>query len=131
MWNIRKIVKKGDYLYAVVPEHPKASKHGYVLEHRVVMENKLGRLLKDDEIVHHKNHDKHDNRNENLELMDRSEHTRLHMSTGRTTVQLKCPNCKKKFVKEKRFLKGKKRVFCSRRCNGQFSRKIQLGMIGG
>ena len=53
MWDIRRIIKKGDYLYAVVPEHPKAIKFGYVLLHRVIMENYLGRLLEDDEVVHH------------------------------------------------------------------------------
>ena len=58
MWNIEKIVKKGDYLYAVVKEHPKATKHGYVLLHRVVMENHLNRLLNEDEVVHHRNKDK-------------------------------------------------------------------------
>ena len=26
MWNIKKIIKKGDYLYALVPEHPKCTK---------------------------------------------------------------------------------------------------------
>lgn len=45
MWNIQKIVKKGDYLYAVVPGHPYSNKYGYVLEHRIVVENHLKRLL--------------------------------------------------------------------------------------
>ena len=49
MWNIKKIISKGDYDYALVPEHPKATKNGYVLLHRVIMENHLGRLLNDDE----------------------------------------------------------------------------------
>ena len=45
VWKIRRIVSKGDYNYAVVPEHPNKTKFGYVLEHRIVMENHLGRLL--------------------------------------------------------------------------------------
>lgn len=45
MWKIEKIVSKGDYNYAVVPEHPFSTKNGYVLEHRVIMENHLKRLL--------------------------------------------------------------------------------------
>ena len=68
MWNIRKIVSKGDYNYAVVPEHPNRTKNNYVLEHRVVMENHLGRLLNDDEVVHHINGNKKDNRIENLTI---------------------------------------------------------------
>lgn len=80
LWNIRKIVKTGDYLYAVVPEHPKAIKYGYVLAHRIIMENKINRLLRDDEIVHHKNGKKHDNDINNLELMTVDEHNKKHSS---------------------------------------------------
>lgn len=53
---------------------------GYKLIHRAVMEAHIGRPLGNDEIVHHKNHDKTDNRIENLEIMSRSEHARLHYS---------------------------------------------------
>lgn len=38
------------------------------LEHRVVMEEKLGRPMRDDETVHHINGNRQDNRPENLEL---------------------------------------------------------------
>ncbi len=69
MWKIQKAIRKGDSLYALVKEHPKANKCGYVLPHRVVMENHLGRLLNPDEVVHHINGDKHDNRIENLQVM--------------------------------------------------------------
>jgi hypothetical protein len=49
-----------------------------VLFSRAVMAAHVGRLLRPDEIVHHRNGDTTDDRIENLLLTDRSEHARLH-----------------------------------------------------
>lgn len=47
-------------------------------EHVVIIENIIGRSLRKDEVVHHENGIRTDNRPENLRLMSRSEHSRIH-----------------------------------------------------
>lgn len=121
LFDIVKVVKKGDYLYALVPNHPKATKNGYVLMHRVVMENFLGRLLEKNEVVHHLDGNKHNNSIENLQVMDSKDHNRMHSSIGRRTIDLVCPYCGKEFTREVRQVRGKM-TFCSRSCNGKYQR---------
>lgn len=48
------------------------------MEHRMVAEQMLGRLLEPHEHVHHKNSLRGDNRLENLEVMDGRAHNQLH-----------------------------------------------------
>lgn len=69
---------KSRYWMVWRPDHPAADARGYVLEHRVVMEEHLGRLLTPDEVVHHINEDTTDNRAENLAVMTRSGHSKHH-----------------------------------------------------
>lgn len=66
------------YEYVYKPTHPNAMKSGYVAKHRLVLEKKLGRFLNKNEVAHHKNENKLDNRPENIELMTFSEHSSFH-----------------------------------------------------
>lgn len=48
-------------------------------EHRVVLEQKIGRKLTSKEIIHHKDFNKTNNDPDNLEIMSRSGHAKLHI----------------------------------------------------
>lgn len=67
-WNGGRKTLPSGYIYVYKPERPNCTVDGYVLEHRLVMEEWLGRYLKPEETVHHLNGIRHDNRIENLEL---------------------------------------------------------------
>ena len=66
------------YVMRYAPDHPWPRKGGHVREHVRLMELHLGRRIVKGEHVHHINHDKLDNRFENLRLMSASEHSSYH-----------------------------------------------------
>lgn len=82
----RQFTNSEGYIRVLRPAHPNADHKGYVLEHRLVMAESLGRPLTTTEIVHHRNGQRHDNRLDNLVLLTRETHP-----TGHEHVT--CPSC--------------------------------------
>jgi len=82
-----KVRKCSGHILRYAPEHPFA-RANFVYEHRLVMEEKLGRFLRKDEVVHHINGVKTDNRIENLCLCSVKEHINAHASVGKLLKEL-------------------------------------------
>jgi len=67
------------YISELAPDHPAATKKGYVYQHRLVMEKKIGRYLLPKEVVHHIDENKQNNHPDNLMLFDNdAEHQKHH-----------------------------------------------------
>lgn len=100
-WKSDSKISRYGYRQIRVLDHPYRDSNDFVLEHRLVAEEYLlnddnsivingKRYLKKEYVVHHINHNRLDNRPENLAVMFKSEHSKLH--------------CKEQF--HKRNLKG-------------------------
>lgn len=106
------------YKVVYCPEHPRAWSSGYIYAHIVVMEMKLGRLLIEKEIVHHKDSNKSNNSPENLELTTQSSHAKGHAKPV-TMVELDCSVCGKRFSRRlgnEPAKKGYSNAYCGRPC---------------
>jgi HNH endonuclease len=74
-------VDEDGYILVKCPDHPYATKSGFVRQHRLVMEEQLGRYLLPEEVVDHKNRDTSDNDPGNLQLFaSNADHLRDNMT---------------------------------------------------
>lgn len=98
-----------------------------VLEHRYVMEQYLGRVLRTEEIVHHLDGNGKNNALFNLELLHNTVHSILHAESRppEAYVLCICEHCGDKYpvrARKYRFkVKRGEHFFCSRPCIGRFA----------
>lgn len=99
-----KVRVSNDYRLVYKPEHPKAMKGedwgGYVYEHIVVAESMLGRFLRPEEVVHHLDLDRSNNREGNLLVLERSQHIKIHIWLDKGAPMVKA-------IGEQKFLKNR------------------------
>lgn len=94
----RKLSRLGYWMVQCIGHPFAVGRSEYVLEHRLIAEKYLltdensvvvdgKRYLSPDFVVHHKNGDKKDNRPDNLEVMKKSEHSKMHTTVKNKTRQ--------------------------------------------
>ena len=85
-WHGGFFIDRWGYKMVLCPERGKCSK--YVGEHTLVAERMIGRLLLKNEVAHHINGIKLDNREENLVVVTRSQHKKFHAQLEALAFQL-------------------------------------------
>lgn len=90
-WRGGRTIHSG-YVHVTLPNNG-----GTHLEHRLVMEQHIGRPLHPGEIVHHKDKNKQNNSIDNLQIVTASEHAKIHYPDGRikdwSVGAICCINC--------------------------------------
>lgn len=107
--------------------HNETKRKKTLLYSKFLMSCHVNRLLRRDEEVDHINHDKSDDRIENLQILTKHENLQKQASTmTKRMISLECPECRKIFTRS--FWQthhGKAaglRTFCSRQCSYDFMR---------
>jgi hypothetical protein len=101
---------------------------------KYIMEQHMGRQLDPNkETVDHIDRDHSNNDINNLRIVPRSQHSKDDTRRVKL-VEFDCSMCGKKFQRSPRLVrdkskKGKRGLFCSRHCAGQYARRLQLGLI--
>ncbi|MBD8004547.1 HNH endonuclease [Bacillus norwichensis] len=120
------------YIIVYKPDHPscfkKGSNAGYIYEHILVAELMLGRQLYEDEVVHHLNFNRQDNRKRNLLVLLKGQHTKIHSWINRTGLKEQieadapeeyyieqCKNCFEYLLQNDKF--------CSKECQAEYYEK--------
>lgn len=85
------------------------------------MEKHLRRYLTKEEVIHHKDENRQNNKLENLELLSRKDHASLHLGKLAKTIEITCTYCKKVVIKRynqivTKLKNGQKDFYCNRSC---------------
>jgi hypothetical protein len=134
-FKVTSICYSGGYAWArTVPKHSKANKKGLYPLHRIIVENNLHRLLSHNEVVHHKNGVKTDNRLDNLEVLLNGDHTRKHKREEK--IKCVCAYCGNSFFISPYWFRIRtnrnvsKKVFCSRHCGALYQNANKRTIAG-
>ena len=111
--SVLRPIKKTSYRTTFVDGHR-------VQRHRLIMEAYLGRKLLKEELVHHRDGNRHNNEISNLEVMSVTQHVRHHLA--KHPVFFTCKFCGKLF-EPRRGHRGRNPRFCNKKCFGQSKRK--------
>lgn len=114
----RHTLKNGDYLFALPPAHypGKRYRDKYVYEHHLVWWEHTGQVVPSGMTIHHKDENKHNNDFNNLVLVPRDVHGKIHARCAQPKIR-SCDHCLKTFESFKR---GSVQRFCSRQCIGAY-----------
>jgi len=101
---------------------------------KYLVEQSLGRRLDPDlETIDHVDGDINNNDLLNLNIVPRNEHSALDTRRVKN-LQFNCAECGTEFERSPRLIRDKSKKnksgpFCSRKCSGRYSRKLQLGQM--
>lgn len=113
---MRNKITRNGYILIYDPNHHRASTDGYVYEHVVVVENKIKRKLLDTEEVHHLNFKRDDNRIENLIVLSKMDHAKLHSWIKSNEIDNHLINNKKNCLKCNKEFVSINNDYCSAHC---------------
>lgn len=112
------------YKYCYAPKHPLANKSGKIYEHVYIMSKFIGRPLYDNECVHHIDRNRSNNSIDNLRLMTKEDHVKLHLleDKGISYIERQCLFCSKNMI----ITLSSKQKFCNSECCNYFRRKFEI-----
>lgn len=130
-----------EYRVIFDPENPSAMQNsnwkGWIYEHVAIAERQMGRQLFKNEVVHHLDLSRNNNRHENLLVIDKGMHSKLHVwlnagapgweHPGVNRVNSgKSKSAEPKYCKVCDFtLQDKQIGYCSTKCAGKAGRKVE------